>query len=200
MSVTVQGSASTNVHTRSRIIVRDAGFTTLYTGGDRPELDIVLIHGIQGHPIDTWTYPQVELKPPKWKGILGMGRSRSTTPVGDSRPGTPPDVPLGMWPANLLSKDFKTARILTYGYDSQASNFFGSGANKNDMVTIANGFLNDIANMRVDARGRPLLIVSHSMGGLITKEVRAPIIRTIDFVILILTYPLGSTESFCCPC
>jgi esterase/lipase superfamily enzyme len=76
-----------------------------------------------------------------------------------------------MWPANLLRKDFPNARILTYGYDSQVSNFFGGGANQNDMITIANGFLNDLAAERADARGRDLIIISHSMGGLITKEV-----------------------------
>jgi hypothetical protein len=76
-----------------------------------------------------------------------------------------------MWPAKLLSKDFPDARILTYGYDSQVSHFFGGGASQNDMITIANGFLNELAAERVGARGRDLMIISHSMGGLITKEV-----------------------------
>lgn len=79
-----------------------------------------------------------------------------------------------MWPVSCLSKDFPDARIMTYGYDSRVSNFFGGGANQNDMITIANGFLNDLAAERVDARERPLIIISHSMGGLITKEVLAP--------------------------
>jgi hypothetical protein len=32
------------------IAVRSTGFTELGTGGDEPKGDIVIIHGLQGHP------------------------------------------------------------------------------------------------------------------------------------------------------
>jgi hypothetical protein len=155
--------------------VRDVGFTTLHDGGLHPQLDIVFIHGIQGHPHETWSHSVTVPQSSKPKStFLGIGRSRSRTPSGatESPNQTPPPDPLsGLWPAKLLSLDFPDARILTYGYDSRVSNFFGGAANQNDMVTIAGGFLNDLAAERVAARKRPLIIVSHSMGGLITKEV-----------------------------
>ncbi|KAK5087257.1 hypothetical protein LTR70_007374 [Exophiala xenobiotica] len=167
-------ASSVGAATKSPVPIRDAGFTLLHDGGVRPEFDIVLIHGIQGHPIDTWTFNSaVEVQPTKPKKILGFERSKSSTPSraqSDSRSATPRVVPPGMWPASSLNNDFPSARIMTYGYDSRVSNFFRGGTNQNDMITIANGFLNDLAAERAVARGRPLMIISHSMGGLITKE------------------------------
>ena len=32
------------------------GLTLLATGGPKPALDVIFVHGLQGHPEDTWTY------------------------------------------------------------------------------------------------------------------------------------------------
>lgn len=158
--------------------VRDLGFTTLHEGGLSPQLDIAFIHGIQGHPRSTWSHSMTVPKAPKTKSSFPrIGRSRSKTPLGATEvfnQTSPLDPLSGLWPAKILSLDFPDARILTYGYDSRVSNFFGGAASQNDIVTIARGFLNDLAAERVAARKRPLIIVSHSMGGLVTKEVYTP--------------------------
>ena len=155
------------------LVVSDVGFSTLHDGGLDPQLDIVFIHGLQGHPRETWSH-SINVTPsakPKSK-FLGIGsQSRTPSQNRESPDHAPPDPLLGLWPAKVLSLDFPNARILTYGYDSRVSNFFGGAASQNDWVTIAGGFLNDLAAERVAARKRPLIIVSHSMGGLITKEV-----------------------------
>jgi len=169
--------------------VREYGFTIIHDGGFNPDFDIVFIHSIQGHPLKTWTYDLKETGTPKRKGFLGLGKSRARTPsrdlsVGD--PGRSQDVPAGFWPATLLVKDFPNARILTYGYDSQVSNFFGHGANQNNIIEIANGFLNDLAGQRLDTRGRDMMIVSHSMGGLITKEVSQGNSEHIDQMLMLI--------------
>lgn len=166
-----QPSFSTTDH----LEVDDVGFTTLHEGGLDPQLDVVFIHGIQGHPSETWSHRMTVPLPAKIKSKFpGIGRSRLETPTGgtESPNNAPSPDPLsGLWPAKVLSLDFPNARILTYGYDSRVSNFFGGAASQNNIVTIAGGFLNDLAAERLDARKRPLIIVSHSMGGLITKEV-----------------------------
>lgn len=149
------------------VVIHDVGFSTLHDGGLDPQLDIVFIHGLQGHPRETWSHSINVTQPAKPKSkFLSIG-SRSRTPS----PSSPPDPLLGLWQVKVLSLDFPNARILTYGYDSRVSQFFGGAANQNDWLTIAGGFLNDLAAERVAARKRPLIIVSHSMGGLITKEV-----------------------------
>lgn len=174
MSTGIQNMSQGSITAPKPIHVREHGLSVIYDGGVSPDFDIVFIHGVQGHPIKTWTYDSTQTNTPKRKGFLGLGKSRSRTP-SRQRSGTGREdlqnVPTGMWPANQLSKDFPNARILTYGYDSQVSNFFGGGVNQNNMITIANGFLNDLAAERADTRGRDLMFISHSMGGLITKEV-----------------------------
>ncbi|KAI1609010.1 hypothetical protein EDD37DRAFT_673546 [Exophiala viscosa] len=173
MSSDIQGVNKENTNASRRIHVKECGFTIVHDGGPRPDFDIVFIHGIQGYPLKTWTYNLTQTDTPKPKGPLGLRRSIAGTPLRDRSAGSlgySQDVPAGFWPANLLRKDFPDARILTYGYDSQVSNFFSGGANQNNIIEIANAFLNDLAAQRVDARGRDMIIVSHSMGGLITKE------------------------------
>jgi hypothetical protein len=151
--------------------VRDFGFTVLHKGGAKIDIDLIFIHGIQGHPAETWASTE-EPQLVKRKRFLGIPTSRSRT-LSEERSRSPvaQDANSGLWLATLLHDDFPNARILTYGYDSHVSNFFKGSANKNDIITIANGFLNELAAERSQARGRPMIIVSHSMGGLITKEV-----------------------------
>ncbi|KAK5025638.1 hypothetical protein LTS07_007842 [Exophiala sideris] len=174
METDFQNSRQENTVVPKLIHVTERGFTIIHDGGSRPDFDIVFIHGIQGHPLRTWTHDLTQTDAPKSRRFLGLGKSRSGTLSRDrsrSGQGRHQDFHAGFWPAHLLKKDFPNARILTYGYDSKVSNFFGGGANQNDIVTIANGFLNDLAAQRVGGRGRDMMIVSHSMGGLITKEV-----------------------------
>ena len=35
--------------------IENLGLTLLATGGPNPALDVFFIHGLQGHPEDTWT-------------------------------------------------------------------------------------------------------------------------------------------------
>lgn len=36
--------------------IRKEGFAEIYIGLERPQLDVVVAHGLQGHPVKTWTY------------------------------------------------------------------------------------------------------------------------------------------------
>ena len=53
--VTNSTDAATDPHlTESTIDLH--GLTLLATGGPRPALDVIFVHGLQGHPEKTWTY------------------------------------------------------------------------------------------------------------------------------------------------
>lgn len=75
------------------------------------------------------------------------------------------------WPEDLLAKDFPTARILTYGYDSAVSHFFNGPSSQNGLSDHGRNFLSALAIARRKCRGRKIIFVAHSLGGLVLKEV-----------------------------
>jgi hypothetical protein len=77
---------------------------------------IIFIYSIQGHSRATWTYGTNPARP---KSNLREFFHRKHKPAGgDAEDSTPESV---YWPKDLLSKDFKNMRVLTYGYDSRVS-------------------------------------------------------------------------------
>lgn len=54
-----RGSAATAAATDPHLTentIEVLGLTLLATGGPSPALDVIFVHGLQGHPEDTWTY------------------------------------------------------------------------------------------------------------------------------------------------
>ena len=51
------------------------------------------------------------------------------------------------WPEKLLSDDFPRARIMTFGYDADVTNFFGA-VGHGRLRDHAEGLLNDLVNRR----------------------------------------------------
>lgn len=45
------------------------------------------------------------------------------------------------WPGDLLPKDCPTARILTFGYESQVASFFGGAVSQNSVSASARNLL-----------------------------------------------------------
>ena len=74
------------------------------------------------------------------------------------------------WPKTLLPPKLTRARILTYGYDAYIVR--KSGASSNRLIDHATNLLNDLTTDRTsrDASSRPLIFVTHSLGGLVCKE------------------------------
>ena len=177
-------SAPTNIHPSTcitNIPVEAEGLTLLATGGDNPLFDIVFIHGLQGHPEHTWTHVEKvqreESKDSDDSGTAGNSVHKSIFRKGFRSVGigkqTEQREVRTFWPRDILPNDFPRARILTYGYASQVSCFFGKGKPNHDNLT-ENGrrFLNALAAERYEEQGRPLIILTHSLGGLIVKSVR----------------------------
>jgi hypothetical protein len=144
------------VSTQDSNWVKELGFTTLYEpGGNPPTVDIVFVHGLQGHPWRTWRY----------KGKL----KRRTTAKGN-QPWTSTESGRIYWPADLLPNDEPEVRILTYGYDSRVTKWFRGATNQIDIQEHGVSLLNALDAERRDCRRRPLLFVVHSLGGLVVKQ------------------------------
>lgn len=75
------------------------------------------------------------------------------------------------WPRDLLPQHCPEAQILVFGYDTiVAKHHFAGAANRNSIFAHSMALANDLARFR--QRGRPILFIAHSLGGIVVKEVR----------------------------
>lgn len=72
------------------------------------------------------------------------------------------------WPRDLLAKDIKHARILTWFYDSTVLKFWAD-TTANDIDANATSLCSDLASLRANSESedRPIIFVAHSLGGLV---------------------------------
>jgi Putative serine esterase (DUF676) len=127
---------------------------------------------LQGHPQRTWTYtwdvtsrrPVPEIEPSEVNTTCCMFRKKP--PAGDEKR-LKSSI---FWPRDLLPKDRNDVRLMTYGYDSDITKFFGGAANKTNISEHGRSFLNALSSERSTCPSRPLIFVAHSLGGLIVKE------------------------------
>jgi hypothetical protein len=73
------------------------------------------------------------------------------------------------WPADLLPKECPGARILVYGYDTKVTKYLKGSTNKSSILSHSKDMLYALSRER--KLDRPLIIVAHSLGGIIVKEV-----------------------------
>ncbi|KAL2044714.1 hypothetical protein N7G274_002488 [Stereocaulon virgatum] len=157
--------------------VRRIGITVLYEPEDEGshEVDIVLVHGLFGHPKNTWTYDL----PRGWLG----GRSSNTpytTDMNDeseerahkkprtSHKETSREV---FWPQDLLPQTFPQARILAWGYDVQVEELLSSSSQAS-IFHHAETLLSDLVARRnsVSDKEKPIIFIAHSLGGIVVKD------------------------------
>lgn len=162
--------------------VKELGFTELHSGGETPCGDIVIVHGLQGHPYKTWAIKKNSTALQLNKGAQrarfsfhkkDSSRSSAAVPATQSSNGLTDchqDASV-YWPSEMLPKDFPDYRIAVYGYDSHVSHFFVGAANQSNIWTLGREFLQELAAWRRSDQTRPLLFICHSLGGLIVKEV-----------------------------
>ncbi|OQE21175.1 hypothetical protein PENSTE_c012G03144 [Penicillium steckii] len=137
--------------------------------------DIVFVHGLQGHPRNTWTYypnpserdnPSTsgEVKKPKGLSrILGHHHPKQTESGAEAQDGI-------FWPEDLLKEDFPKARIMTFGYNTLVQNGIHT-VNQGNLFSHARNLLYDLEAKRRKTPTRPLIFIAHSLGGIIVKEV-----------------------------
>ncbi|EPE29406.1 P-loop containing nucleoside triphosphate hydrolase [Glarea lozoyensis ATCC 20868] len=136
--------------------INSTGFSHIFDPGDAV-VDIIFVHGLQGHPEQTWTYQPQLLK----KRFSLSSTSRLTF-------GNQQNV---FWPYDLLAHEdsFAKARILTWGYDSKViTEFFGT-SNQHNISQHGNDLMIALQQERKHNPSRPLIFVAHSLGGILVK-------------------------------
>ncbi|KAI1339658.1 hypothetical protein F5Y15DRAFT_381625 [Xylariaceae sp. FL0016] len=142
-----------------RQVVTPIGISTIHDS-PRAAVDVVFIHGLQGHPEKTWTYVGKSRKSSFRQRFF---RSASATVIEEA--------PATYWPCDLLaqSEDFRNARIMTWGYDTRViRDFFGTSDQQNISQHGNNLMVNLQQERKADPR-RPLIFVAHSLGGIVLK-------------------------------
>jgi len=126
------------------------GLMNLTPGVKGAIVDIVFIHGLRGDAEGTLTW------------------------TGDKRNHV-------FWPKDLLPEDVKNARILTWGYDSKFGKFWTESSNK-DIDSYSNNLCSDLKGLRstTSTTDRPIIFVTHSLGGLVCKNALLLASRHVD--------------------
>ena len=98
-------------------------------------VSIVAVHGLGGHPHDTWTHDNGK-----------------------------------MWLRDLLPLDIPSARVMTWGYDSDW--LTGRQFARKMMYLHPRDLLSDLYSLREDTKSnnRPIIFLCHSLGGVVVKE------------------------------
>ncbi|EXJ53356.1 uncharacterized protein A1O5_13396 [Cladophialophora psammophila CBS 110553] len=141
-----------------------------------PRLGIIFVHGLRGHPRETWEDrgpPQASASSPqdsnrhRFRSLFAKSKPKETTDVDEtSAVGTKRIY----WPQDLLAEDLKMAQIYTYGYNADLiGGFFeGQGPIKNSISQYGNDLMVEVAS---EIRNeKPIIFVTHSLGGIIVKD------------------------------
>lgn len=160
--------------------IADVDFTEIYcpVQGSAIAADIVFVHGLMGHPRNTW----LSGKEPKDQSRIGPGDTAQRRSLwkrlsgrvkagGEISDKPAEDTQYCFWPYDLLPKDdiISNARILLYGYDSHPTHFYTGGTNRMTITQHAENLMHNVAGVREQCRGRPLIFIAHSLGGILVK-------------------------------
>lgn len=75
------------------------------------------------------------------------------------------------WPMDLLPVQYPNARVLVYGYDTRVTNYLAGPTNENSIFTHGKDLLSSLSMRR--KLDTPLIIIAHSLGGIVVKEMLA---------------------------
>ncbi|KAI3318127.1 hypothetical protein HD806DRAFT_325111 [Xylariaceae sp. AK1471] len=137
-----------------------------------PIANIVFVHGLFGGP---------------WKTFATKTRSRRRTASTDdassfsTTTSSPTSTAPGdfFWPRDLLPHSVKNSRIFSFGYDANIERFMGA-AGLNTVHQHGRNLLNGLCDLLDKNEPLPLIIVVHSLGGLVVKEALNQAAQTSD--------------------
>ncbi|KAK1832144.1 hypothetical protein QBC39DRAFT_257317 [Podospora conica] len=108
--------------------------------GDDCIVDIVFVHGLTGDRERTWRHEEEQLP----------------------------------WPEKLLPQKIPNCRVLTFGYDAYVTDLKGLGRMVSTSTVSDHGssLVMSLGNLRTEdgTSTRPLIFVTHSLGGIVCKE------------------------------
>jgi len=108
------------------------------------------------------------------KRLLGVKAPALSPPAEAPKP-VKSDI---YWPLDLVARDFEDVRVLTYGYTSDPSGFFVKRTNMMTISEHAEKLLQTLNAYRGRCKGRPIIFIAHSLGGILVK---AAILASLKF-------------------
>ena len=115
---------------------------------------IIFIHGLQGHPRETWSHRTSAVS--ESKAPTKIGKRERFRKIFNRGPKAQPSAAEEIrercvfWPFDLLREDCPHARIITWGYDSVITRFFDGAVNQGSIFAHARDLLFALSRARTD--------------------------------------------------
>ncbi|XP_054791050.1 uncharacterized protein LOC129296480 isoform X2 [Prosopis cineraria] len=116
-----------------------------------PPLDVVFVHGLRGGPYKTWRIAEDRSSA---KSTLVEKIDQETGKLGT------------FWPGEWLSNDFPDARLFTLKYKTNLTQWSGASL---PLQEVSSMLLEKLVAAGIGKR--PVIFVTHSMGGLVVKQI-----------------------------
>lgn len=163
--------------------VHRLGSTLLSAGdgdsGDHRDLNIIFIHGLRGHPRETWTHRQststtgrnedTDARIDKRTSLKSLFHRDKSKKEQNNQRQTSTFVPTEIfWPEDYLVPDLPQARIWMYGYNADVIGGLFQANNKNSVSQHGSDLATKL-DREIDNED-PIVFVVHSLGGIIVKD------------------------------
>ncbi|KAF7817516.1 Protein SERAC1 isoform A [Senna tora] len=116
-----------------------------------PPVDVVFVHGLRGGPYKTW---RIADDKSSTKSTLVEKIDQETGKLGT------------FWPGEWLSSDFPDARLFTLKYKTNLTQWSGASL---PLQEVSSMLLEKLVAAGIG--NRPVIFVTHSMGGLVVKQI-----------------------------
>ena len=134
---------------------------------------IVFVHGLRGHPYDTWTATATSTGNTSYKNddrrtsrppsrVRSLFRSSTPTPTSTQQERV-------FWPRDYLAEDIPHARVWTYGYDADVIAGLFRASGKDSVSQHGRNLAIRLERELEDEN--PLIFIAHSLGGILVKDV-----------------------------
>ncbi|KAH0453465.1 hypothetical protein IEQ34_017789 [Dendrobium chrysotoxum] len=120
--------------------------------GESPLIDVVFVHGLRGGPFKSWRMADDKVSTTSKDGLVEHIDQEA------GKEGT-------FWPGEWLSADFPQARLFTLRYKTKLTRWTGASLPLQEVSSML------LDRLLVAGIGdRPIVFVTHSMGGLVVKQ------------------------------